>query len=121
MIKLNTKKIVFKVSAVLFFIAAVYHGAGIFFPVNESPAWRHLLFVFICLFGVVGCIKRPPVFLYFIGLLSLQQYYSHGSYLIKIWKETHHIHFISVAVLIFLTVLFFILLNEKKRVNSPSA
>ncbi len=85
-------------------VASVYHLTGVFFKINSSPVYRHLIFVFINLIGVYGFSKRPKYFIYFYCLLIIQQYYSHGQFLLKIWHSYHHVNWISLIVLILLPV-----------------
>jgi hypothetical protein len=103
----------FKVFAALFLIAAVYHVIAVFYKVDESPIWRHLLFVAINLFCIYGILKRPNFFLFFIALLLVQQYYSHGSYLVSLWNAKRQIHWISILDLIFFSLVLICLIESK--------
>lgn len=110
-----------KIYSLIFFIAAVlnigvllYHAIGIFYPPDSSPYWRHAIFVIvngICLYGIV---KRPIWFTWFVGILTIQQWYSHGSFALELWKKQHIIDWISIGVLIFMPVFFLLLLTDQK-------
>jgi len=116
----NTRKKLFVVLAIFSLLAAIYHLTGVFCKINESPVWRHALFVGINLFCVFGFLKRPNYFIYFFCLLFLQQYYSHGRHLIKLWHAQHAIHWISLFVLIALPVGLICLLEDSKtKKNLP--
>lgn len=104
----------FKLFAILAIVAAVYHFAAIFYKLDESPHWRHILFIGVSLFCFYGVVKRPQYFIYFIAVLLLQQYYSHGPYLIKLWIEQGRIHWISVFDLLLLPVLFICFVEDNK-------
>ena len=95
-------------------LATMYHIKGIFYPTEATPTWRHALFVFINIICIYGVLKRPGWFTWFIGLLTLQQWYSHGSYAVKLWQQEHQIHWISIADVILLPVLFILLIVDQK-------
>ena len=107
----------FKIASLLSLLAAVYHLVGIFYPINSSPAWRHLLFVCVALFCSYGLTKRPKYFVYFFFLLVVQQFYSHGGSLINQWIQYHTIDWISLVLLLFLPVIFFNLILESKSIR----
>jgi len=101
----------------LFFIAfAVYHAIGIFWPIDTSPWWRHLIFFALSIFGIYGILVRPKYFVYLFGVLLVQQFYSHGSDFIAMWCEQHKIDWISLLVLIVLPIVFvFLILDAKNK------
>ncbi|MCW3109168.1 MAG: hypothetical protein JWQ09_3674 [Segetibacter sp.] len=110
----KVRNVLFNVTAVLLFLTAVYHFVGLFYKINDSPTWRHLLFVAINLFCVYGFLKRPKYFVYFVVVLLVQQYYSHGTYLVKLWIEKRQIDWISVFDLLLLPVALICLLEDRK-------
>ena len=113
----KTRAILFKVFAALFFFAAIYHFVGVFYKVNESPIWRHLLFVVINLFCVYGILKRPKYFVYLVALLLVQQYYSHATYMVNMWIEKKQVHWISVFDLLLLPIALICLIEDCKIKN----
>jgi hypothetical protein len=116
----TSRSLLFKVFAALSCLAALYHFVGLFYKVDAAPIWRHTLFVFITLFCFYGFIKRPMYFVYFFGVLLLQQYYSHGTYMFKLWTQTLQIHWISVFDLLLLPIGFMVLLEDYKYKKSNS-
>jgi hypothetical protein len=113
----NTRRIFLYVFAVLTLIAATYHFTGIFYKINNSPVWRHALFVVIDLFCVYGFLKRPRYFIYLYSILIIQQYYSHGQHLINLWNLEHKIHWISLAVLVLIPIGWICLLADHQTNN----
>jgi len=108
----RSKSVLFKVFAALFAITSIYHMAGLFVRINDSPIWRHLLFVDINLFCVYGFLKRPKYFVYLFALLLIQQYYSHGTALVQLWLDKKEIDWISVFDLIILPVALICLVED---------
>lgn len=106
---------IWKIFAVFFLLAGLYHFAGIFTAFDHSPAWRHGFFILINFTGLYGCLKRPAWFLYFILILSIQQFYSHGTFLVQYYRQTKQVHLLSAAVLVLLPVLLVLLIKERKN------
>ena len=113
----KTRNILFKVFAALSCLAAIYHFVDVFYKVDESPIWRHMLFVAINLFCAYGILKRPKYFVYLIVLLLVQQYYSHGTYMVNLWIEKRQVHWISVFVLLLLPIALICLIEDCKMKN----
>ena len=115
-------RIIFIVAAVLSFGALLYHAKGIFYPAPPTPAWRHAIFVLVNITCIYGLLKRPKWFTWFVGALTLQQWYSHGGYAIELWQKQHIIHWISVGVVFFMPLLFILLLLERiPTTGSPAS
>jgi hypothetical protein len=110
----NIKRILFYVFAILSLLAAIYHFTGIFYKINNSPVWRHAIFVFVNLFCIYGFLKRPKYFIYFYIVLLIQQFYSHGQYLIQLWELEHKVHWISIGVLVLMPIGLICLLADFK-------
>jgi hypothetical protein len=111
----STRKFWFKIFALLFLMASAYHLIGIFYPLDTSPIWRHSIFVAINLCCSVLVLKRPKYFFYIAIVLSMQQYYSHGSYFLKLLKEEGKIHWLSIGVFILLPILLLLLWEDYKK------
>ena len=111
----KTLQIIFIVFAVLAFCVLVFHVKGIIYPTANSPWWRHALFVVINGISIYGILKRPKWFIWFVGLLTLQQWYSHGSYAVELWQTAHQIHWISLGVIVLLPILFILLIFDRKK------
>jgi hypothetical protein len=104
--------------AILSVAAGLYHFAGLFYKIDQAPVWRHAIFIGISFFCIYGIIKRPVFFIYFIALLLVQQYYSHGYYLIQLWVSKKQVHWISVADLLLLPILLICLVEDCKIKSS---
>ena len=107
----------FIVFSILALVAAIYHLVNLFYKTHDSPAWRHILFTLICFSCAYYFIARPKYFVYLFGALVIQQYYSHGSYLIDLWEAQQKIHWISMAVLIFMPNCLFYLIKDNMDKN----
>lgn len=109
----KARHIAFIVFAVLAFAALLYHTAGAVQPFDATPAWRHALFIGICTICIYGLLKRPQWFVWFFGILMIQQLYSHGSHFIQVLRQ-NKINTIDVAVLLLMPLLFILLLRDSK-------
>jgi predicted membrane protein len=109
----KAKHIVFIVFAVLAFIAALYHIAAFVQPFDTSPAWRHAIFIAVCTICIYGLLKRPKWFVWFFGILMIQQLYSHGSHLLLLMKEDQF-NLIDAAVVLSMPLAFVLLLQARK-------
>lgn len=117
-------KALFVVFAMFALLAVLYHSLGVFFyftntdlqifGTDRSPVWRHALFICIGISCFYGLLKRPAWFVCFFGVLTLQQLYSHGSYALYLWQSEHQIHRISIAVIVFMPILFILLLLDQR-------
>ena len=116
----RSRNMLFKVFAILAVFIALYHLTGVFYKINDSPRWRHGLFVCINLFCIYCLLKRPKYFLFLFCILLVQQYYSHGSHLVKQWRTQHTIHWISVFALALLPVALVCLIEDYREKNKKS-
>jgi hypothetical protein len=103
--------------AILPIFAAFYHFIGIFYKLNSSPVWRHILFIVINIVCVYGLLNRPLWFIFFFFLLLIQQLYSHGGDILWHWQHEHRIDWISVGVVILMPAIFVLLLWDRKRMS----
>lgn len=110
----KTRSNLFMLFAVLLFLVAMYHLVAIFYEINDAAVWRNFLFGVIDLFCVYGALKRPKYFVYLVALFVVQQYYSHGTYLINMWNEKRQIHWISIFDLLLCPIAFIILVEDYK-------
>jgi len=106
----------FKVFAVLAFAVMLYHTICAVQPFDATPAWRHTLFIGINTICIYGLLKRPKWFVWFFGLLTIQQLYSHGSHFIQVFRE-NKINPIDAAVLLLMPLIFILLLQDRKSTN----
>lgn len=109
------KRYLFGVAAGFALVFALYHLIGIFYPVNTSPWWRHVIFIFVSLFWVYGFSKRPNYFVYFFTLLVAQQLYSHGTNMFIQWTTYSKIDWISIFLLPMLVILVVALYLERDK------
>lgn len=116
---LGTKRLFFLTCRLIFVFVGFYHANKFFFP-EEGNATRHLIFVGINAICVFGLWKRPRWFIYFFGILMLQQFYSHGSIAIKQWQTKHIINWISVCDVLLLPLIFIALIKDKKNASQAS-
>jgi hypothetical protein len=106
-------QILFIAFALLAFAAMVYHVIGAIKPFDATSAWRHTLFVGINIICIYGLLKRPRWFVWFWGILTLQQLYSHGSHFLRLLSE-NKFNRIDFGVLLLMTLIFTLLLAERK-------
>ena len=111
----KNKNKLFIIFSILFVFAAMYHAAAIFIKLNDSPAWRNIFFVLINLFCVYGLLIRRKYFIYFFGLLLVQQLYSHGSSLINSLEADGKLDWRNIAVLSILPFIFICLIADRKQ------
>ena len=107
---------IFIVFAALAFAAMLYHTVGAVQPFDATPAWRHTLFIGITTICIFGLLKRPKWFVWFFGVLTIQQLYSHGSHFIQVFRE-NKINPIDTAVLLLMPLIFILLLKDRKSTN----
>lgn len=107
----------FKIAAIFSIISAVYHFTGIFYPVNASSPLRHALFVIINLVCFYGFVKRPKYFILLFFILTIQQYTSHGSSLIRQWNNTQTVNWLDLSVIVLLPIFFINLILEFREVE----
>jgi len=110
---MRTRNVLFKVFALLTCVTAIYHLLSVFYRVDETPAWRHLVFFLINCFCVYGVLKRPAYFVYLFAVLVIQQYYSHGTYVIRFWHEKKQVHWVSVFILLLLPIALICLIKDR--------
>jgi hypothetical protein len=109
-------QILFITFALLALTAMVYHVIGAIKPFDATPAWRHTLFVGINIICIYGLLKRPVWFIWFWGILTLQQLYSHGSHFVRLLSESKFT-WIDFGVLVLMPVIFILLLIDKRSMR----
>lgn len=114
----TSKDISFKIYAALSLITAIYHLTGIFFKIDNANPSRHIVFLIISLLCIYGFLKRPKLYIYFFVAISIQQYYSHGSYFLNLWNTKREIHWISLAIFILLPIATWLLISDKRKRNT---
>jgi hypothetical protein len=109
----RTTKILLVIFALLAFAAMLYHTYNVIKPFDATPVWRHSLFIGINMICIYGLLKRPDWFIWFFGILTLQQLYSHGSHFIRLLTESKFT-WIDFCVLLLMPIGFILLLFDKK-------
>jgi len=106
-----------RVAAAGFVLAALYHAAAVVHPALApgSPGWRHSLFVGIDLLVAVGFFWRTRVFAAAFAVLTAQQLWSHGSSALRLWRNEHRVHWISVFVVVVAPLLLLALLLDLRQ------
>ncbi len=122
----KVRKFLFVIFSMLAILAALYHSLCIFayysntdlyiFGTDRSPLWRHALFICICIICMYGLLKRPLWFVWFFGVLTLQQLYSHGSHFINLLQE-HKINWVDAVVVVLTPLVFILLLADRKTIR----
>jgi len=109
--------LLFRYFAAVFGIAVLFHIGGMFCHFNGCPWWRHLIFVGVDLFIVYGILKRPQYFIYIFMVFLMQQYYSHGSALVHLWKVQQRVDWISLLVIVYLPIVLAFLIVDMAKKN----
>lgn len=112
------RQLLFKFVSVLSLVIAIYHLVGIFYQLDQSPPWRHAVFVIICLFCYYSFVKRPKYFVYFFLALTAQQFYSHGGYFISQWFHYNKVDWISLLLLVLFPIILINLIFDLKSKNT---
>ncbi len=111
-------RLVFRLVALGFGVAAAFHALAVFAPIDpSSPRWRHALFVAINVGIAAGMLRRPRWFAWVFGVLVAQQAWSHGRAFIAS-AQAGSLDVNSIVVLIGLPIVLVVLLADRKRGNS---
>jgi hypothetical protein len=97
--------------------AAVFHAlsaTGVV-PGDGSPAWRHALFVVVDVAGAWALWLRPRWLLWPLALLTVQQFTSHGSRIVRWWQADRAVDWISIVLLAALSVAVVLLWQERRK------
>jgi hypothetical protein len=97
----------------LVFFELIYHTVGAVNPFDAAPVWRHSLFIGINIMCIYGLLKRLNCFIWFWGILTVRQLYSHGSHFVRLLPENKFI-WIDFAVLLLMPSGCILLLIDKK-------
>lgn len=114
--KNSSRESFFFICKMITIVCGLYNANKYFFPVDGNATW-HLVFIGITVIVFYGLWKRPIWFLYFFGALVIQQWYSHGSYLMQLWQMKHIVDWKSIAVISLMPVIFIALIKEKEHAS----
>lgn len=107
----------FLTNSSFFIIAAIYHSFKFY---STQFNQRHLIFIFINLMLSYLLIKRPNIiFPLVITLMTIQQFYSHGTSFFITLNQKSFVNYLDLAVLFFIFQLFifcFIFIKKEKMI-----
>ena len=97
-----SRQTLFRIFAVLFLAAAIYHAAAFAHPALSDGGMRsrHAVFFVIVLLFAWYMLKRPRWFVAAFSLLTLETLYGHGLHAWKLWRDQGKLDWLSFAVLI---------------------
>lgn len=104
-----------RIALVAFVSAAVYHATAACFAGLGAAGnpWRHATFVLINGAGVWGLATRSPYLLPALLVVTVQQYYSHGSRALRWWTTQGRVDWVSLGVLVLLPALLLAVATER--------
>lgn len=112
---------IFLLLSALCLVSAGIHLSGIFGWIDESPPIRHLIFLWLSLWGSYLLQDRPVFLVYLFPILLIQQYYGHGTRAYRWWTEEGRIDWVSLLVLLILPVAYYFIcldfMDKKYRRN----
>lgn len=120
----RARALIRRVFAACFGAAALFHGLAIVWPAiaEPSPDWRHALFVAINAGCALGFLLRPRGFAGLFAILTAQQLWSHGTYLVQVWRSRERVDWASVVVLLAMPLGLTLLLRDVRGTRStPSS
>jgi hypothetical protein len=108
----RTRRGLFAVAAVALGAAALYHAYRLLVP-DDSPSWRHALFVAIDGALAFGFVRRPRWFAVLFAAVVAQQLVSHGGAALRAASDGRT-DLVSIAVIIGLPAMLILLLAEQR-------
>src|ERR1700733_5636015 len=97
--------ILFRLMAVIFGLAALYHAAALFIPAFAKAAYpatypplRHVAFVIVNSLAAFLFLKRPRWFIWPYLVLTVQVLQGHGGRLWRAWGDEHQINWVDLIV-----------------------
>jgi hypothetical protein len=104
----------FHLLAVLFIVAAAFHGLAAIgvLDVPSGTRRRHGLFVLVNVVCAVGLARRPRGFVWFFAALTAQQLYSHGTDAWREWATGQRIDPASAVVLVGMPLVLILLVRD---------
>ena len=119
-----SRKNIFRIIAVLFIGAAIYHAAAFFAPAfsHGGAHWRHASFWVIDLLCAWYLLRRPRWFVAAFGVLTLETLCSHGAHAWMLWHTERRLDWLSFAVLIVVPFTLVLLIRDaQERRPQPMA
>jgi hypothetical protein len=118
-------KTIFRIIAVLFIGAAIYHAVAFLEPafIAGGSPWRHATFCGIDILCAWYILRRPLWFVVAFVVLTLQQIYSHGARAWIWWHTARRLDWLSFAVLVVVPCILTFLIADgiERRCVDPAA
>jgi uncharacterized membrane protein HdeD (DUF308 family) len=118
-----SRQALFRMIAILFVAAAIYHAAA-FFQLELSDGgvhWRHAAFIAIDLLCAWYLLRRPWWFVWAFGLLTLETLCGHGAHAWMWWHTERRLDWLSFAVLIAVPLTLVLLIRDRRWRRPPAA
>ena len=111
-----SRRTLFRIFALLFVAAAIYHAAAFAHPALSEGGTRsrHAAFFAIDLLFAWYMLKRPRWFVAAFSLLTLETLYGHGLHAWKLWHDQGRLDWLSFAVLIAVPCMLAFLIAEAR-------
>ncbi|MGA3136906.1 MAG: hypothetical protein ABSC88_13035 [Terracidiphilus sp.] len=115
-----SRKNIFRIIAVLFIGAAMYHAAAFLVPAFSygGAHWRHAAFCVIDLLCACYLLRRPRWFVAAFGVLTLETLCSHGAHAWMLWHTGRRLDWLSFAVLIVVPLTLVLLIRDALDLRS---
>jgi len=107
----------FKVIAILFAGAAVFHAIGLLAP-EWAPAesrWRHACYTLLDFTNAFFILSRPTWQVALLWAITAEQFHSHGVTAYEVWWRDGRIDWLSLAVLGVMTCVLFVTTSDWAR------
>jgi hypothetical protein len=107
-------KTLFRMIAVLFVGAAIYHAVAFLEPalIAGGAHWRHATFCAIDILCAWYILRRPQWFVVAFAILTLQQICSHGARAWMLWHTERRLDWLSFAVLVVVPCILALLIAD---------
>jgi hypothetical protein len=111
-----SRETLFRIIAILFAGAAIYHAAAFLQPAFSTVGahWRHAAFCAIDLLCAGYLLRRPRWFVWAFGLLTLETLYGHGTHAWMWWQTEQRLDWLSFAALISVPLTLALLIQERR-------
>lgn len=122
--EVNSRAALFRIAALLFTVAAVYHLAVYFHPEfgeHHSPL-RHVAFCFIDLAFAALLLARPRWLWYPYAALTVETFVSHGGRAWAMWRTPGRLDWFSILVILGVGSGFYLVLTDvrARRISRAS-
>jgi len=122
------RALLFQVAALAFGASATFHATAVASPsiarleyAATYPAWRHVVWIGIDASLAFLLLRRPRWLVWVFGLLTAQVLNSHGRGAWQMWSNGHGLDWISVAVVVAVPTITWMLIIERRSGVTPTA